>query len=240
MKLKFLGTRGEIDIKSRLHRMHSSLEVSYRGHRVMIDCGADWLGRLHRVRPEAIVLTHAHADHTSGLKNGAPCRVYGTEQTWCRLQSFPLPDRVVVEPRTPFCIHNIVFEAFPVEHSLRAPAIGYRITTGRTSIFYVPDLVYIYEQHEALSDIRMYVGDGASLRRPIIRKRDGSLMGHASVRTQLGWCRREGVEKALITHCGSQIVGADSRIINADLRALSVEQGVEARVAFDGLELILP
>jgi len=206
----------------------------------MIDCGADWLGRLHRVRPEAIVLTHAHADHTSGLKNGAPCRVYGTEQTWCRLQSFPLPDRVVVEPRTPFCIHNIVFEAFPVEHSLRAPAVGYRITTGRTSIFYVPDLVYIYEQHEALSDIRMYVGDGASLRRPIIRKRDGSLMGHASVRTQLGWCRREGVEKALITHCGSQIVGADSRIINADLRALSVEQGVEARVAFDGLELILP
>jgi phosphoribosyl 1,2-cyclic phosphodiesterase len=240
VKLKFLGTRGEIDINSRLHRMHSSLEISYRDHRVMIDCGADWLRRVHRIQPEAIVLTHAHPDHAWGLKNGAPCRVYGTEQTWCRLQSFPLPDRAVVEPRAPFCIHNIVFEAFPVEHSLRAPAVGYRITAGRISIFYVPDLVHIYEQHEALSDIRMYVGDGASLRRPIIRKSNGSLTGHTSIRTQLGWCRREGVQKALITHCGSQIVGADSRLINADLRALSVEQGVEARVAFDGLELMLP
>jgi phosphoribosyl 1,2-cyclic phosphodiesterase len=240
VKLKFLGTRGEIDIKSRLHGMHSSLEVSYRGHRVMIDCGSDWLHRVHRLQPEAIVLTHAHPDHAWGLKNGAPCRIYATEQTWCLLQGFPLPDRAVVEPRVPFCIHDIVFEAFPVEHSLRAPAVGYRITAGRTSIFYVPDLVCIYEQHKALSDIRMYVGDGASLRRPIIRKRDGSLIGHASIRTQLGWCHLEGVQKALITHCGSQIVGADSRVINADLRALSVEQGVEARVAFDGLELMLP
>lgn len=240
MKLKFLGTRGEIDIKTRLHRMHSSLEVSYRGHRVMIDCGADWLGRVHRIRPEAIVLTHAHPDHAWGLKNGAPCRVYGTEQTWRCLKGFPLPDRALVESRARFWIHNIVFEAFPVEHSLRAPAVGYRITAGRTSIFYVPDLVRIYEQHEALSDIRVYVGDGASLRRPIIRKRDGSLIGHASIRTQLGWCHREGVQRVLITHCGSQIVGADSRIINSDIRALSLEQGVEARVAFDGLEIVLP
>jgi len=205
----------------------------------MIDCGADWLGRLHRIQPEAIVLTHAHPDHAWGLKNGAPCRVYATERTWCYLKRFPLRDRALVEPRTPFSIQDIVFEAFPVEHSLRAPAVGYRITAGRTSIFNVPDLVSIYEQHEALSDIRVYVGDGASLRRPIIRESGGSLIGHASVRTQLGWCRQEGVQKALITHCGSQIVGADSRIVNADLRALSLEQGVEARLAFDGFEVLL-
>jgi phosphoribosyl 1,2-cyclic phosphodiesterase len=240
VKLKFLGTRGEIDIKTRLHRMHSSLEISYRGHRVMIDCGADWLRRVHRIQPEAIVLTHAHPDHAWGLKNGAPCRVYATEQTWRILKRFPLADRAFIEPRVPFCIHNMVFEAFAVEHSLRAPAVGYRITAGRTSIFYVPDLVSICEQREAVTDVRVYVGDGASLRRSIIRKRDGSLIGHASIRTQLVWCQLEGVQKALITHCGSQIVGADSRIINADLRALSVEQGVEARVAFDGLELMLP
>jgi phosphoribosyl 1,2-cyclic phosphodiesterase len=240
VKLKFLGTRGEIEIQSRLHRMHSSLEVSYRGHRVMIDWGADWLGRVPRIRPEAIVLTHAHSDHAWGLKDGVPCRVYATEQTWQCLESFPLPDRGLVEPRAPFGIHNIMFEAFPVEHSLRAPAVGYRITAGRTSIFYVPDLVYIYEQHEALSDIRVYVGDGASLRRPIIRKRDGCRIGHTSIRTQLGWCRREGVQRVFITHCGSEIVGADSRIINDDVRTLGLEQGVEARVAFDGFEVALP
>jgi hypothetical protein len=76
------------------------------------------------------------------------------------------------ERRSPFCIRNTVFEAFRVEHPLRS-AIGYRIKAGRTSIFYVPDLVYIYEQDEALFDIRMYVGDGASLCRPINRRSNG-------------------------------------------------------------------
>jgi hypothetical protein len=43
LSLTFLGTRGEIDIRSRLHRRHSSLLVCAGGPLVMIDRGADWL-----------------------------------------------------------------------------------------------------------------------------------------------------------------------------------------------------
>jgi ribonuclease BN (tRNA processing enzyme) len=68
MKLTFLGTRGEIEARTRRHRMHSSLLVSYRSTRVMIDCGLDWLGKFERLRPRAIVLTHAHPDHAWGLE----------------------------------------------------------------------------------------------------------------------------------------------------------------------------
>ena len=64
MKLTFLGTRGEIEVRTRRHRMHSSLLISYGGSDVMIDCGLDWLGKVHRLSPAAIVLTHAHPDHT--------------------------------------------------------------------------------------------------------------------------------------------------------------------------------
>jgi len=41
MKLTFLGTRGEIEARTRRHRMHTSLLVSYRTADVMIDCGLD-------------------------------------------------------------------------------------------------------------------------------------------------------------------------------------------------------
>src|SRR5512133_210466 len=51
MKLTFLGTRGEIDARTRRYRMHTSLLVSYRSANVMIDCGLDWLGKLKRVSP---------------------------------------------------------------------------------------------------------------------------------------------------------------------------------------------
>ena len=57
----------------------------------MLDCGADWLGRVVRLRPSAIVLTHAHPDHAAGLTDGAPCPVYATAETWDRIRR--LPDR---------------------------------------------------------------------------------------------------------------------------------------------------
>ncbi len=240
MKLTFLGTRGEIDVRTRRHRMHSSLAVSYHGCEIMIDCGLDWLRRIHRMRPQAIVLTHAHPDHAWGLKNGSPCRVYATKQTWDCIRAFPVADCVTIKPRSPFQIGGIMLEAFPVEHSIRAPAAGYRVTAGRTTIFYVPDVVYIYEPQAALRGIRLYIGDGATLRRPLIRKRNGFLIGHAPVRTQLGWCQREGVRTTLITHCGSEIVAGDAHAVNVVLRDLAEERGIDARVAFDGMEVVLP
>ena len=63
MTLTFLGTRGEIDARTRKHRMQTSLLVRHRRTRIMIDCGEDWSGRLGTVKPNAIVVTHAHPDH---------------------------------------------------------------------------------------------------------------------------------------------------------------------------------
>jgi ribonuclease BN (tRNA processing enzyme) len=70
VNLKFLGTRGEIDARTRRHRMHTSLLVAYRGANVMIDAGLDWLGKLERVSPSAIVLTHAHPRSCVGIETG--------------------------------------------------------------------------------------------------------------------------------------------------------------------------
>jgi phosphoribosyl 1,2-cyclic phosphodiesterase len=239
LKLTFLGTRGEIGIRSRLHYMHTSLEVSYLGRRVMIDCGADWVSRVEELAPDAIVLTHGHPDHAWGLKNGAPCTVYASEATWSALGTIPV-DRATVQPRSPLKIHGITFEAFLVEHSIRAPAVGYRVIAGRSAIFYVPDVVYIYEVQEALQGIQIYVGDGASVRRPLVRKRGQSLVGHAAVRTQLGWCRRAGVTRVLITHCGTEIVSADPDAMNKIVHDLAQEQNIGAQIATDGMKVVLP
>jgi len=141
MKLTFLGTRGEIDARTRRHRMHTSLLVSYHSAKVMIDCGLDWLGKLKRVGPTAIVLTHAHPDHAWGLKRGAPCPVYAPEKTWQKLLQYPVKDRRLIKERTPVKIYGITFEAFPVEHSILSPAVGYRVSAGRARIFYAPDLI---------------------------------------------------------------------------------------------------
>ena len=241
MKLTFLGTRGEIEARTRRHRMHASLEVAYYGRRVMVDAGEDWRGELEGLAPRAIVVTHAHPDHAWGLKDGAPCPVHASGESWEAMDGYPIPpeDRRRVEPRTPFEVEGIGFEAFTVEHSTRAPAVGYRITAGRRAVFYVPDVAYILEREAALDGVDLYVGDGATLDRSFIRRQGDRLIGHAPVRTQLTWCRKEGVPEAVITHCGSQIVEGDERTLGARLREWAEARGVEATIAHDGMERVL-
>lgn len=239
MKLLFLGTRGEIDARTQRHGMHASLEVSYYGKRVMIDCGVDWRDEVVDLDPDAIVLTHAHPDHAWGLKDGAPCPVYATEVTWESIGSYPIEDRVVVEPRRPLDIEGITFEAFGVEHSIRAPAVGYRMTAGPSSIFYVPDVAYIPERAEALAGIDVYVGDGATIKRSMVRRKGDQIFGHAPISTQLTWCRKEGVGRAIFTHCGSQIVEGDEEEVVGRVTALAKERGVEVAIAYDGMEVVI-
>lgn len=239
MKLTFLGTRGNIEPKTDLHHRHTSMLVSYYGQDVMIDAGEDWRGLLDEIGPDAIVVTHAHPDHAFGLKGGAPCTVWAPEAAWEEMDRYPIGDERTLALREPTEICGITFEAFPVEHSSRAPAVGYRITAGRVTIFYVPDVVYIEDREEALGGAKVYVGDGATLDRNMVRRIDGHLIGHTPVRTQLTWCQQEGVPKMYVTHCGSQIVAGDERKIGAKLREMAEERGVEAEIATDGMEVVL-
>ena len=237
MNLTFLGTRGEIDTRTRRHRMHTSLLVSYRAANVMIDAGLDWLGKLRRLDPSAIVLTHAHPDHAWGLKRGAPCPVYAPEKTWQELKHYPIKDRAVINERKPTKICGITFQAFPVEHSILSPAVGYRVSAGRACIFYAPDLIFIHERSAALKGVQIYIGDGATVTQSFIRKRGKALIGHSPVRTQLTWCQKEGVSRAIITHCGSEIVTGDEGEIAAKICAMAAERCVDVRIAYDGMKV---
>lgn len=239
MKLTFLGTRGYIDAQNRRHRRHSSLLAAYRGRRVMVDCGEDWRGRLARVGPDAVVVTHAHPDHAWGLRDGADCPVYATEAAWEAMTDHPIAARRTVEPRQPVDLQGMTFEAFPVVHSLRAPAVGYRITAGEVAIFYVPDVIDVEDRAAALDGVALFVGDGATLTRSMVRRHGDKLFGHTTVRAQLGWCQEAGVARAVFTHCGSEIVEGDERTLRARVRAMGRERGVEAAIAHDGMEMVL-
>jgi glyoxylase-like metal-dependent hydrolase (beta-lactamase superfamily II) len=99
-RLVFLGTRGEIPVRSRRHRRHSSLLVEHASARVMIDCGTDWRSRVHSIQPTFIVLTHGHPDHAWGLADGAPCPVYATQATLELIADYPIREPRLMPLRT--------------------------------------------------------------------------------------------------------------------------------------------
>jgi len=239
MKITFLGTRGEIKPKTKRHSMHTSTLFEHGGKRVMVDCGTTWLGKIGRTKPAHIVLTHAHPDHAFGLKDGAPCPVWATKKTWKSIDTFPIPSkqRRIIEPRKKRRIAGIQFEAFSLLHSLICPAVGYRITCGKLRLFYAPDVAWIEDMDEALEKIHIYIGDGATITRPMIRKKGNKIFGHANVRQQLTWCEKHNVPEMIVTHCGSGIVSYPKKA-EKQIQLLAEERGVDVEIAYDGMKSI--
>lgn len=239
MELVFLGTRGEIEIRSRQHRRHSALLVEQDDARIMIDCGTDWLHRLHAIAPTAIVLTHAHDDHAAGLARGAPCPVYATAATWRLLRRMPISDRHMMPLRRAMRIGGIRFSAFPVQHSIRAPAVGYRVSSRGRCFFYLPDVAELPKPAEALRRVDLYIGDGATVSRSMVRRKGTALVGHAPIVRQLDWCEKAHLRRAVFTHCGSRIVRASAQVVDSLVDRLGRERSIDARVACDGERLSL-
>lgn len=226
--------------------MHSSAKISYYETEVVVDCGADWPGKMMEWGVDAIVVTHAHPDHAFGLKDGAPCPVFATEAAWETMAEFKIQEQRIMPEREKLQISStegsapIGFEAFPVLHSTRAPAVGYRISAGRVNVFYVPDVAWIEDRSTALSGVQLYIGDGATVERSMVRKPGDVIIGHAPIRTQLTWCQKLGVPRAIFTHLGSEIVEGEESRIAAKIRRLANERKLEeAEVAHDGMDVVL-
>lgn len=245
MKLVFMGTRGNINARTDQHQNHSSMKVSYYDTEIVIDCGEDWSDDVVNWHLDAIILTHAHPDHAFGLKGGSPYPVYATQDTWDNLDNFEIEDPITITEREPFQIaessdHPLEIKAFPVLHSTRAPAVGYRIKAGSSEIFYVPDVAWIKDRENAMKDIDIYIGDGATIKKSMVRKPGEIIIGHVPIQTQLTWCKKMGVRNAIFTHLGSQIVEGDHGDVLKQIRSMAEERNLEkVQIANDGMTIIL-
>lgn len=153
---------------SRDKRLRCSLFVSSEKTNIMIDIGPDARQQLlrHNVdKLDAIVITHEHMDHISGLdeirafnfSQQKPMRVYGTLQVFERLKeqysyifknkNYPgVPSVELIEINTePFCVNDILLIPIPVMHG-NLPVLGFRIS----NFTYITDANFISNESREL------------------------------------------------------------------------------------------
>lgn len=192
MKLTFLGTRGEVENTSKLHRNHSAVRLQTHGKTILLDFGASWRGKLKFAgSPDYIWLSHAHPDHSFGLRNEkVQVPVFMTKETSKKLpkSKFPFSNRQIVSGN--FKFGSIQAQEVPVKHSTVAPTSGLIIHTDEGRVGYFPDVLDIPDK-SILQGLSIYIGDGSSLTRNLVRATNGKV-GHASASAQLAWCQGEG------------------------------------------------
>jgi len=240
VRLHFYGTRGYVAESSKTHAGHSAFVIEANGYRLLCDFGENRKGMLDRVRPDAIFVSHAHPDHGWGLWEGTDVPVYASSVTHELLKELPLLDRRVLAPAETTAIGPFRLFALPVIHSVRCPCIGARISLGGFTLVYSGDIVAFEDPDTALAGADLYVGDGSTLTGSLVRRHpSGALIGHTTVRAQLGWLARHGILRAVFSPFGKDPIGMGDEPLGEAIQKLAAANppGCAVTAAHDGLEL---
>ena len=240
MRLHFYGTRGYVEEKSRAHSGHSAFTVEAEGFRLLCDFGQNRKGLLEKIRPDAIFVSHAHPDHAWGLEEGTDIPVHASAITHEITRDLPVRERVTLEPERSVRVGPFRLTAFPVVHSVRCPCVAARIESGDFAMVYSGDIVAFERPEAALAGAALYIGDGSTLKGSLVRRHPtGPLMGHTTVRAQLGWLGKYGVARAVFSHFGKGPIEMGEAALKEALEELAAEKAPGCRVAAarDGLGL---
>ncbi len=242
MRLHFYGTRGYVEESSKTHAGHSAFVIESGGFRLLCDFGENRKGMLSKIRPDAIFVSHAHPDHGWGLWEGTDLPVYASAATHEILRELPLLNRIVLEPREGIVIGPFGLTAHPTIHSIRCPSVGARIAVGDFALVYSADVVAFEDPEAALSGADFYLGDGSTLTGSLVRRHSsGVLIGHTTVRAQLGWLARHGIVRGAFSHFGKDPIAMGDEALVEALGKLAAANppGCAVTAAYDGLELEL-
>jgi ribonuclease BN (tRNA processing enzyme) len=240
VRIRFYGTKGYVEESSKAHAGHSAFVLEHDGFRLLCDFGQNRKGMLSKIRPDAIFVSHAHPDHGWGLWEGCEVPVYASAVTHELLRELPMLSRVVLEPEAQVAIGPFRLTAFPVAHSVRCPCVAARILCADLTLVYSGDIVAFDDPEAALSGVDLYIGDGSTLKGNLVRRHaSGVLIGHTTVRAQLGWLSRFGVLRAIFSHFGKGPIEMGEKALKDALEELAVEKppGCAVTAARDGLEL---
>ena len=221
-------------------RLRTSIHLEIGGKSIVVDTGPDFRQQMLRenvTKLDAVIFTHAHRDHTSGLddvrpfnfKQNADMPVYATQDVIDQLQTeysyifinkgyFGLP-RIEMHAITekPFSVLGIPVTPLPVMH-MKLPVFGFRF--GNFS--YITDSNFISD-----STIALLHGTDVLVLNALQREKH---LSHFNLDEALAMIERIKPGKTYLTHISHKL-GLHSDVEN--------ELPPSVHLAYDGLQIAL-
>ncbi len=237
-KVTFLGTKGLIKEEGPGHRFHTSILYEYMGEKLLIDYGEMNQGNLDEIKPDYILVSHAHPDHLLGLNNKSVIVSEETEKVFSKLyKNFGIDIKSTFGSYETFDLGPFKITSIPVLHSLEAPTYAFLISLGKKKVLHATDILKWHpgDKEKYIKDLDLAIIDGSSLEETISRREGkvGEPSGHESIRAQLkNWYTPDRVKKIIITHLGKEPISIGDDELTAKVREMTK---VSIVIAKDGV-----
>jgi ribonuclease BN (tRNA processing enzyme) len=228
MKIRVLGTRGEIEEEAPRHRMHSGVLID---ETLLLDLGEK---EFLDFSPSAVLITHLHPDHAFFVRKPASVEVllYAPE---------PYNSMNILVPDEEFRVGEYTIRAIPTHHSKLVRSVAYRVEKDGQKFLYTGDIIWVDKKyHHLLGDLDLVITDGSYYRKGgMIRKdeKTGQIFGHNGI-PDLIQLFSEYTRYILLVHFGSwffsDIEGSEKK-----LRELGDSMGMKVMTGYEGMEIDL-
>lgn len=212
-------------------RRRSSILIN---HQFLIDCGPDILTQVKRFKLrvneiKAIFITHAHQDHTAGLKemplSAIPLYLSPNSQKQLAKKSLSRFQIKIIKHGHKIKIGNLIFQPLTVIHPGSKSTFAFKIRTGRKNLIYLPDYKRIPKKSlKYFKNIDILIIGGSSLER--------RLPWHATIKESIKLVKKLRIKKIFFTHIGHRTLPHEELI-----RFVKKVGGENFNVCFDGQRL---
>jgi ribonuclease BN (tRNA processing enzyme) len=233
MRIKILGTRGEIPQSAPYHSKQSGLLVDGD---LLLDLGEK---EFLQYEPESIVLTHLHPDHAFFVRHpeDAPdilIPMYGPDP-------YKRSNIKVSKLQGSRKIGSHQIRAVPTIHSEKVHSQAIIVSRGKSRFLYTGDLICVKKwYHRHFKNLDLVITEGSFVRKSGMVRRDkrtGNVYGHAGIGRLIGMFAKY-TDHIILVHFGSWLY-RDMKSAHRTVKELAHREGVEVTVGYDGLEVTI-
>jgi ribonuclease BN (tRNA processing enzyme) len=226
MKIKILGTRGEIEPSVPYHSKHSGILID---NTLMVDLGEK---EFLKHKPKYILITHLHPDHAFFVLEETEIKIpiYAPEK-------YEGMDIKVLKKKTKIGPYRVT--PVPTIHSLKVKSNAYVIEKGGKRILYTGDVAWLEKKHRhLLGDLDLVITEASYVRKGglVLRsKKEKGIYGHTGVPDFIR-IFKDHTPKIVFTHFGSWFY-KNVKKAKKKLEELGKENGIEVITGYDGMEI---
>ncbi|MBD3360119.1 MAG: hypothetical protein GF365_05450 [Candidatus Buchananbacteria bacterium] len=230
MKIKILGTRGEIKASAPYHSHHSGVLLD---NNILFDLG-EYEFLQHN--PQVIFFTHLHPDHAYFIRSK-----YDEPQTKAKLYApekydNELPVKVFQKTKN---INSYKITPIPTHHSKKVKSQAYLIEKNKQKILYTGDLIWINKKyHTKLKNLNLVITEASFFRKGGMIRRDketNEIYGHNGVPDLINLFKRF-TNNIILMHYGSWFY-KDVQKSRKKIKKLAKDNDINIIVGYDGLEI---